>query len=296
MTRQESPGIGSAGRSSAEDGRRSAPATPSVGEFLADRARGCSEIATPGGSRLVIADPPYLGRATRWYGQQGRGHGGGRGRADQHPHAHAWDDQAAHLALVEWLEEHADGWAIAATPSSLPVYLQAAPADVRVAVWVRGNAVPSGSRVRSVWEAVLVKIPGTRAGHGSGPRSEDVLTRGIGAGGFAGRKPVAWTHWILDMLGYTPGVDVVLDLFHGTGAVAAAADTYQPHTTVRERATPPAQAQQLRRTARAADGRRAAVLAALRAGGSVRAVAREAKVSTNTVYRWARDAKTTTQP
>lgn len=62
--------------------------------------------------RFAIADPPYLGRASRWYGD-GRGHGGGRGRADFHPEANKWDDPAAHVRLIEDVNARFDGWAIA---------------------------------------------------------------------------------------------------------------------------------------------------------------------------------------
>lgn len=189
------------------------------------------------------------------------------------------------------LERECHGWAIAMSPDSLPLYLEVAPPAARVAAWIRGNAIPSGSRVRTLWEPVLVKIPPERSPHGSGPAIDDVLNAGIGAGGFAGRKPVAWTHWVLGMLGYEPGIDELLDLFPGSGAVAKAAETYSASSNGgRQRKAPPGQAQQVRRTARAASGRKAAVLAALRAGGSVRSVAAEARVSTNTVQRWKREA------
>lgn len=239
--------------------------------------------------KLIIADPPYLGRANRWYGT-GRGHGTGRGRADTHPDATQWDDPTKHTELVDQLERDADGWAIAATPSSLPLYLAHASDTVRVAIWAKGNAVPSGSRIRQVWEPVIVRVPDGRSAHGTGPATDDVLTAGITAGGFAGRKPPAWTHWVLAMLGYDAAVDEVVDAFPGSGAIAYAVATYLPDSGRGRQHAPPVQAQQLRRTARAADGRRAAVLAALRAGGSVRAVAAEARVSTSTVQRWKREA------
>jgi hypothetical protein len=242
--------------------------------------------------KLVIADPPYLGRARRWYGE-GRGHSGGRGRADLHDESTQWDTPEAHMSLIEQLEETADGWAVAMSPDSLPLYLAHVPTGTRVAVWARANGIPSGSRIRAVWEPVLVKTPKARIAHGTGASTDDLLTAGIPAGGFAGRKPEAWTHWVLDMLGYDPALDVVEDLFAGTGAVSDAIATY-PHRPIargRRRDAPPVQAQQVRRTARASRGKRAAVLAALRAGGSVRAVAADARISTNTVQRWKREAQ-----
>lgn len=237
----------------------------------------------------MIADPPCLGRARRSYGD-GRGHGAARGRADEHPDARAWDEPCAHVELLEQLEREADGWAVALTPTSLPLYLRHAPAEVRIAVWVRGNAIPSGSRIRSVWEPVLVRVPAGRVAHGTGPSLDDVVTSGIAREGFAGRKPPAWTHWVLGLLGYDPGLDDLVDPFPGSGAVGAAAATYRPQVHPRRRPAPSDEAQRLRRAAHASDDRRAAVLAALRAGGSIRAVAAEARLSTNTVQRWKREA------
>lgn len=240
--------------------------------------------------KIAIADPPYFGRAHRWYGA-GRGHAGGHGRADIHLNASDWDLPETHQSLVAELERECDGWAIAMAPDSLPLYLAVAPPAARVAVWARGNAIPSGSRVRAVWEPVLIKIPPQRSPHGAGPAVDDVLTVGIDAGGFAGRKPAAWTHWVLGMLGYRPADDELVDLFPGSGAVTRAAETYAaPSVGGRQRKAPPGPAQQVRRTARAASGRKAAVLAALRAGGSIRSVAAEARVSTSTVQRWKKEA------
>lgn len=242
--------------------------------------------------RFAIADPPYLGRAERWYGD-GRGHGAGRGRADFHPEASKWDNAAAHIALLDDVVARFDGWAIAMHESSLPLYLAHAPSDAHVAVWVRGNAIPTGSRVRALWEPVLYRIPPSRRGRGEVAGEDDVLNAGI-SGGFPGRKPEAWTHWVLRLLGVRPDVgDEVVDMFPGTDAVARAIDTFtvQPPTRSRQRRAPEAKMQQLRRVARAGRGKRAPVLAALRAGASVRAVAAEAGVSTSTVQRWKREAE-----
>lgn len=243
--------------------------------------------------RFALADPPYFGRGERWYGA-GRGHGGGHGRADFHADAGRWDEPEAHRKLVAYLDAEFDGWAVALSPDSLSLYLAAAPADVRVAVWVKGNAIPSGSRVRSMWEPVVVRVPAARRSYAAGVAVDDVLVAGIEHGGFAGRKPRAWTHWALSMLGYDPAVDEVVDMFPGSGAVSQAiADFRVAGAGKRARVVPTEQRQQLRRGARVARGRKAAVLAALRAGGSVRAVAADAGVSTNTVQRWKKDLTVT---
>lgn len=243
--------------------------------------------------RLAIADPPYLGRAARWYGA-GRGHSAGRGRADNHVDAHAWDVAARHIDLVRELDATYDGWAIALTPDSLPLYLAHAPEGVRTVMWQRGNAIPNGSRIRGVWEPALVSVPAARRRHGTGPAVDDVLVAAITPGGFAGRKPEAWTHWILALLGYDPAADDVDDLFPGSGSVTEAVDTYRPARPKgqgRMKRAPEVQSQQLRRTARSGRGRKAAVIAALRAGGSIRAVADDARVAPSTVQRWKKEAE-----
>lgn len=169
--------------------------------------------------RIAIADPPYLGRGARWYGPTGRGSGGGRHRPDAHLDAHEWDRPSRHVALIAQLREEFDAWAVAAAPDSLPVYLGAAP-DARILIWRRRNAPPSGARVRSCWEPVLVSTP--RRGVGTGHMLDDVLDVPAPRGGFVGAKPAAWTRWVLDAIGYEPGTDdEVTDLFHGSGAVAA---------------------------------------------------------------------------
>lgn len=182
--------------------------------------------------RLAIADPPYLGRANRWYGN-GCGHARGLGRADYHPHAGTWDDPATHRALVSRLEAEYDGWAIAAAADSLSVYLPVCPSSVRVLVWHKGNAIPAGFRISNQWEPVLAKIPDSRRGRNDATSVSDVLTAGVNnRTNFVGSKPPAWTHWVLSVLGYSPD-DELHDLFAGSGAVEAAAALYLPPSEYR---------------------------------------------------------------
>lgn len=178
--------------------------------------------------KLAIADPPYLGRANRWYGT-GRGHQGGRGRPDQHAAAADWDRLDTHLALIAELEAEYDGWAYAGAPDYEHLVRAAAPDTVRKLIWHRGNAIASGARVRSTYEFVLVQIPESRRGYGTGLAVDDVLHAGIQTRqGFVGAKPEAWTRWVLAALGHDPAVDQVVDVFHGSGAVAAATDGLLP--------------------------------------------------------------------
>lgn len=189
--------------------------------------------------RLAIADPPYppafgvrhdlaggaarvtaRSRANRWYGT-GAG-STGPAPADEHPEARRWDDLTEHRKLLEHLVTEYDGWAIATTPDGLGAY-HPLPIEADVLAWVNTRAMPGGSRLRSCWEAVIVQIPAARRPRAAGQRVADVLIEPSPNLGFAGAKPAAWTRWVLDVLGYDPDVDELVDLFPGSGSVSAAA-------------------------------------------------------------------------
>jgi len=178
--------------------------------------------------RLAIADPPYLGRAARWYGDGPMPQSTTKAtvpakKADYHPDAAAWDQPNTHRELVRMLTLSYDGWAIAMAPDNLRHYLQWVPVDTRVTVWHKSRWMPGRARVINTWEPVLVFIPTKRrASDGLTNLPRDVMAGGErGAATFAGAKPAAWTRWVLDMLGYDPDTDTVDDLFGGSGAVAA---------------------------------------------------------------------------
>lgn len=93
--------------------------------------------------RLAYADPPYLGCAKRYR---------------EHPDAARWDDAAAHGDLMAELERDYDGWALSASATSLPHLLPLAPADVRVAAWVKPfSAYKKNVRVSFGWEPVIFR-------------------------------------------------------------------------------------------------------------------------------------------
>lgn len=177
-------------------------------------------------AKLCIADPPYLGRAVRWYGVGGCGDGGGKGQADQHPDAKEWDNPARHQQLIHDLERDYDGWAVAMSVHSLSTYLNVVETEsrngIRVCVWHKPASITSGNRITNSWEPVLIRVPSDRKGWKSGlARTKDVLTADPLRSGFRGAKPSEWTNWVLDLLGYRDG-DEVTDLFHGSGAVTNA--------------------------------------------------------------------------
>jgi len=176
--------------------------------------------------KLCIADPPYLGRAVRWYGAGGCGNGKGQGQADNHPEAHLWDKPETHQALVKELNANYDGWAIAMSVHSLSTYLSIVETDsrngIRVAVWHKPSAFPSGSRISNNWEPVLIRVPSGRKGRTDGLQGvSDVLTCPPLRSNFVGAKPLEWTHWALSLMGYQDGDDVT-DYFLGSGAVTNA--------------------------------------------------------------------------
>ncbi len=58
---------------------------------------------------------------------------------------------------------------------------------------------------------------------GTGLVVPDVLTHSAPRQNFVGTKPPEWTRWVLDMLGYQVG-DELVDLFPGSGSVARASE------------------------------------------------------------------------
>lgn len=196
--------------------------------------------------RLAIADPPYppliterfdladgtarvvtRSRARRWYGDIGQASAAAHARAaDLHPDAGEWDDPARHRALLEDLVEQYDGWAIATPLDGLEHY-RPLPLAARVLIWVKPRSMPTAHRIASTCEAVIVSPPAARRArfdrHGVLAQVPDVLTCPAPSIGFAGAKPVAWTRWVLDALGYDPDIDELHDVFPGSGAVSAAA-------------------------------------------------------------------------
>lgn len=138
--------------------------------------------------------------------------------ADHHARAGEWDDAATHWQLVERLMDEYDGWAIATSMDGLDYY-RPLPVPTSTLIWHKPNGHAGEGRVRATLEAVIVRIPEARRGR-CGYQVEPILRVGVQPG-FPGRKPEAWTRWVLDALGYDPVTDTVDDLFPGSGAVSA---------------------------------------------------------------------------
>ena len=175
--------------------------------------------------KFAIADPPYLGRAVRWYGAGGCGNGYGSGQADIHPEAEIWDNPLTHKQLCKDLLSNYDGFAIALTVHSLSTYMSELQTNsrngIRVMCWVKPSSIPSGNRLQNVWEPVIIKMPQSRKKYKSAKSCKDVLEAHPPRNGFVGSKPALWTNWVLDAMGVIDG-DQVDDLFKGSGLVTQA--------------------------------------------------------------------------
>ena len=162
--------------------------------------------------RLAYADPPYLGQAKLY---------------PEHPEAFRFDDPAEHWSLMCDLDEDYDGWAYSLSSTSLHRLLPLAPSGVRIAVWVKPFAAfKRNVRIAYTWEPVIFK-PGRDSSKDGAPVGRDHLSEPITLRkGLTGAKPDRFNRWVLDLLGYVPG-DELVDLFPGTGGMTRAVENYQ---------------------------------------------------------------------
>lgn len=173
--------------------------------------------------KFAYADPPYLG-CCRLY-------------EHHHPDSRCWDDVGTHNRLVERLvSEFPDGWALSASSTSLHALLRLCPADVRIAAWVKSFcAFKKGVRPAYAWEPVIFwRGRNPNAGHPHAPppkggaqtTPKDFIIEPITLKkGLTGAKPEKVCRWVLDLLGFYPG-DELVDLFPGTGVMGRVASEY----------------------------------------------------------------------
>ncbi len=195
--------------------------------------------------RLAYADPPYPGRAARYY----RTHQDYAGEVD-------------HAALIANLAEF-DGWAISTSADALQEVLALCPPGVRIAAWHRGERPNKEARgPLNAWEPVIfhggrpdmsgyvsptaardASLPGERDAFTSTPARRDASAavrldasagvrrtdslvqiaraRTTDPDWVTGAKPAAFCRWLFDLLGARSG-DTFVDLFPGSGGVARA--------------------------------------------------------------------------
>lgn len=173
--------------------------------------------------RFAYADPPYPGKAKRYYG----GHADYAGEVD-------------HAALIERLEaDFPDGWALSTSAAALQDVLPLVPAPrprgaagggrretFRVLAWCKPIAQPGMGGPLYGWEPVILR-GGRREKRGQQPRdwlvcSPELFTfRPRPVDHVTGAKPEPFLRWLFRCAGLRAGDDLV-DLFPGSGAVAAA--------------------------------------------------------------------------
>ena len=159
--------------------------------------------------RLAYADPVYLGMSRRY---------------PEHPESHVWDNLDTHAQLLATLDRDYDGWAYSCSATTLRQILTVAPEGIRIGSWNKPFcAFKRNVRIAYSWEPVLFK-PGrdsSKLGASVGRDSHSAnitLRRGL-----TGAKPETFCRWVLDLMGYVEG-DEVLDLFPGTGVMQRVLD------------------------------------------------------------------------
>ncbi len=160
-------------------------------------------------SRFAYADPPYLGMCGRY--------------DHDHPDGRCWDEPETHRLLIERLSSEYDGWALSLHVPSLRAILPMCPDDVRVLAWCKTWASwKPGVYPAAAWEPIILSRSRKRRWmNGDAQTPRDWFACVAMQNGFFGAKPHLMIYWLLDCLGVGPD-DEFEDLFHGSGAVAAA--------------------------------------------------------------------------
>ena len=157
--------------------------------------------------KFAYADPPYFKQGKRLYGKL-------------HPEAKIWDKKENQRALIEQLKvDYPDGWAMSCNPADLHWLLEGH-SDIRICAWTKTFHQIRGTSVQFAWEPVLL-FKG-RYIKAQKPMVRDWLACTIAMRkGLVGAKPDKFNDWILDLLGFQRG-DELVDLFPGTNGMFAA--------------------------------------------------------------------------
>jgi hypothetical protein len=151
--------------------------------------------------RIAYADPPYPGRARRYYKNEP-----------------TFAGEVDHEALLAKLQTY-DGWALSTAADALRFVLPMCPPEARVGSWVKPIGVSSRTfGAHNTWEP-LIYMPARRLR--GGVRDWISAQPARFGGSLPGRKPIKFCAWMFSIVGMLAGDDLD-DLFPGTGVVARA--------------------------------------------------------------------------
>jgi hypothetical protein len=167
------------------------------------RQLGAASVVAERSIRVAYADPPYPGRARRYY--EGEASYGG---------------EVDHRALVAQLErDFPDGWALSTAADALRDVLPLCPPEARVCPWCKPKGPhPKTYGLHGCWEPLIV-VRGRR--RRPGKRDWLVAHAARGGGSLPGRKPLAFCAFLFSCLGLEAG-DELVDLFPGSGIIGRA--------------------------------------------------------------------------
>lgn len=153
---------------------------------------------------LAYADPPYPGKARKYYGRDP-----------------SYGGEVDHPALVASLEASKyDGWALSTDEDGVREVLHLCPPEARLCPWVK--PIGASTRTGGIHSAAeyLIVVRGRQ--DPPGRRNWLCAQPARGGGTLMGRKPIAFCAWMFDLLGLRPG-DTFVDVFPGSGVVGRAA-------------------------------------------------------------------------
>jgi hypothetical protein len=163
--------------------------------------------------RFAYCDPPYIGQAKRHYNCP----------------------EVDHAVLLAKLEmEFPDGWALSCSSTTLGQILPMIGVPYRIGSWCKSFcAFKRNVRPAYAWEPVIFcggrnPVNGHRAaipernGKQLTPKDFHIASITLKKG-LVGAKPESVCHWILDLLNFQPG-DELVDLYPGTGVMGRVVD------------------------------------------------------------------------
>lgn len=147
--------------------------------------------------RVAYADPPYIGQARKHYKDDPK------------------CAEVDHAGLIAQLESDYDGWALSASPISLPQILPLCPPGIRICAWVKPWCSWKAQNPAYCWEAVIIKQPrkSTRSRTADFIAENATRQRGV-----HGAKPERFCYWLFEILNLCRG-DELVDLFPGSQIV-----------------------------------------------------------------------------